>query len=403
MDAKTVGNNIARLRKENNMTQAELAEKLDVSPKTVSKWESGQGYPDITSFPGIASVFGVSVDYLMLGEKRGITIAGNILVDIVKNIDIYPKQGMLANVNEISQAVGGCAPNVAIDIAKIDRSVPISVLGKVGTDENGRFLLSQLQKNGIDVEGVLFSETTPTSFTDVMSMPSGERTFFHKRGANAEFGAEDVDVKSLSCDIFHIGYIHLLDEFDKSDPTYGTNMAKLLSLVQKEGIKTSIDVVSDSGADYGAKVIPALKYTNYAIMNEVEACATFELSPYDEKDNILEDNIKSAMVKMAEAGVKDKVIIHTKTVSYAYDVRSEEFTKVFSLKIPKEKIKGSVGAGDAFCAGCLYGLFNDYNDKQILEFASAAAACNLFEADSVSGMRSRNEIYVVNEKYDRIK
>ena len=402
MDTKTVGNTIARLRKENSMTQAELAEKLNISPKTISKWESGQGYPDITAFPNIASVFGVSVDYLMLGVKRGITIAGNILVDIVKNIDVYPKQGMLANVYEISQAVGGCAPNVAIDIARIDRSVPLSVLGKVGMDENGRFILSHLQKNGIDVEGVLFSETTPTSFTDVMSMPSGERTFFHKRGANAEFCVEDVNVKSLSCDIFHIGYIHLLDEFDKEDPEYGTNMARLLSYVQSEGIKTSIDVVSDSGADYGAKVIPALKYSNYAIMNEVEACATFNLESYDEEDNLLEENIKEAMVKMADSGVKDKVIIHTKTVSFVYDVKSEEFTKVYSLKIPKEEIKGSVGAGDAFCAGCLYGLFNDYNDKQILEFASAAAACNLFAANSVDGMRTKNEIVKMQSEYERL-
>ncbi len=402
MDAKTVGNIIANLRKENSMTQTDLAIKLDVSPKTISKWESGQGYPDVTTFPLLASVFGVTVDYLMLGEKKGITIAGNILVDIVKNIDLYPKPGMLVNLGDISQAVGGCMPNVAIDIAKMDRSVPLSVFGKIGTDENGRYLLSQLQSNGIDVEGICFSETTPTSFTDVMSMPTGERTFFHKRGANAEFCYDDIDLKKLNCDIFHIGYIHLLDEFDKPDPEYGTVMARLLCSVQKLGIKTSVDVVSDSGADYGAKVIPSLKYTNYAIMNEVEACATFNLEPYDSNDNILEDNIKTAMVKMAEAGVKDKVIIHTKTVSYAYDVHSGDFTKVYSLRIPKEEIKGSVGAGDAFCAGCLYGLFNNYSDTQLLEFASAAAACNLFGADSVSGMKTRNEIFEVMDKYERL-
>ena len=43
MDAKTVGNTIARLRKENSMTQAELASRIDVSSKAVSKWENGQG------------------------------------------------------------------------------------------------------------------------------------------------------------------------------------------------------------------------------------------------------------------------------------------------------------------------------------------------------------------------
>lgn len=402
MDAKTMGNIIAKLRKGAGMTQSALALKLDVSSKAVSKWENGQGYPDITTLPSLASVFGVSIDYLMLGEKKGITVAGNVLVDIVKNIDIYPKPGMLVNLNEISYAVGGCAPNVAIDLAKIDRSIPLKVIGKIGKDENGRYILSQLQKNGIDVESVCFSDSTPTSFTDVMSMPSGERTFFHKRGANAEFGYDDIDVNGLNCDIFHIGYIHLLDEFDKPDEEYGTVMARLLCNVQSRGIKTSIDVVSDSAADYGAKVKPSLKYANYAIMNEVESCLTFGLEPYDLKEKLIEENVKTAMIKMAECGVKDKVIVHTKTVSFVYDVRSESFTRATSLKIPKEEIRGSVGAGDAFCAGCLYGLFNSYGDKQLLEFASAAAACNLFSANSVDGMRQRNEIMAMNEKYERL-
>jgi len=402
MDAKTMGNIIAKLRKGAGMTQSDLALKLDVSSKAVSKWENGQGYPDITTLPSLASVFGVTIDYLMLGEKRGVTVAGNLLVDIVKNIEYYPKQGMLVRMGDISRGVGGCATNVSINLARIDRSIPISVIGKVGTDENGRYILSELQKHGIDVEGVSFSETMPTSFTDVMSMPEGERTFFHKKGANVELSIDDIDVKNLNCDIFHIGYIHLLDEFDKPDEEYGTVMARLLCSVQREGIKTSIDVVSDSGADYAAKVIPSLKYSNYAIMNEVECCSIFNLEPYDENNRIITENIRTAMVKMAQCGVKDKVIIHSKKVSFVYDVRSESFTVVNSLKIPVNEIKGSVGAGDAFCAGCLHGLYNNYNDKQLLEFASAAAACNLFAPDSVSGMRTKGEIGLVSEKYPRI-
>ena len=84
------------------------------------------------------------------------------------------------------------------------------------------------------------------------------------------------------------------------------------------------------------------------------------------------------------------------------DVKSGEVNSVNSLKIPKEEIKGSVGAGDAFCAGCLYGLYHHYRDQQILEFASAAAACNLFAANSIDGMRSAEEILKVAEKYGRL-
>ena len=70
MNEAKVGARIAALRTERKMTQAELAERLGVSDKAVSKWELGGCYPDVTMFPLIADIFGVSVDYLMRGGSR---------------------------------------------------------------------------------------------------------------------------------------------------------------------------------------------------------------------------------------------------------------------------------------------------------------------------------------------
>lgn len=403
MDAKSIGNTIAKLRKKNGMTQLALANKLDVSDKAVSKWESGQGYPDISVFPRLAALFGVSIDYLMLGEKKGIAIAGNMIVDIVKNIDSYPQLGMLSYVSDMSMAVGGCAPNTAINLVKIDRSIPVSAMGKVGTDDNGRYIISQLLRNGINVDGITYSQDEPTSFTDVMSMPSGERTFFNKKGANSEFAPADIDIENLNCDLLHIGYILLLDQFDAEDEQYGTVMARFLHDVQAKGIKTSIDVVSDNNADYGKMIIPALKYCNYAIMNEIESCRIWNLDPRLEDGRLNIENIKTAMANMITAGVADKVVIHSKEASFAMDAKTGDFAAVPSLKIPSEEIKGSVGAGDAFCAASLYAIYNNFSDTQLLEFASAAAACNLFAANSVDGMRSKGEIMKMEEQYGRLQ
>ena len=118
MDAKSIGLLIAKLRKSSGLTQSQLAKKLNISDKAVSRWESGIGYPEITQFPELAKIFGVTVDYLLTGERKGIAIAGNILTDIVKTVDCYPQIGMLANILSVSQAVGGCAPNTSIDLAK---------------------------------------------------------------------------------------------------------------------------------------------------------------------------------------------------------------------------------------------------------------------------------------------
>jgi transcriptional regulator with XRE-family HTH domain len=69
MDAKLTGKLIAELRKERGWTQLELSEKLFVSDRTISKWESGIGYPDISQLPELSKIFNVSIDYLLTGNN----------------------------------------------------------------------------------------------------------------------------------------------------------------------------------------------------------------------------------------------------------------------------------------------------------------------------------------------
>ena len=66
---ETIGKRIAQLRKQKNLKQDDLAQKLSVSPQAVSKWENDQTCPDISLLPQLAEELGVSVDVLLSGEK----------------------------------------------------------------------------------------------------------------------------------------------------------------------------------------------------------------------------------------------------------------------------------------------------------------------------------------------
>lgn len=80
MNQYVTGAMIRELREKQKLTQAELAEKLFVSDKTVSKWESGKGYPDITLLEPIAKVFGVSVAELLSGRAvSNVNVCANML------------------------------------------------------------------------------------------------------------------------------------------------------------------------------------------------------------------------------------------------------------------------------------------------------------------------------------
>ncbi len=334
-------------------------------------------------------------------EKNGIAIAGNIIVDIVNIIDKYPEKNMLANISSSTPAVGGCVSNTIIDIAKIDPEMHLTAIGKVGNDDNGKFVISQMNQYGIDTSHIKTDDSAPTACTHVMSeKTTGERTFFYASGANGKFSADDINLDALDCKIFHAGYILLLEALDAPDEEYGTKMARLLHDVAEKGIKTSIDVVSEDGDRFREKVVPALKHVDYAIMNEIECCKVSGLEPRNADDTINVENIRKTMELFLTYGVRDTVIIHCAEAGFFLD-KNGTFAAVPSLSLPDGYIKGSVGAGDAYCAASLYGIYKGFEATEILEFASAAAACNLSEADSISGMRSKDEIIELSKKFDR--
>ena len=228
MNPARMGTTIAKLRKKQGLTQLQLAERLNVSDKAVSKWECGGGYPEITILSAMSDVFGVSVDYLLKGDTQGIAIAGNILVDIVNMIEKYPEKNMLANISDTVHAVGGCVPNTIIDIAKIDPDIFLTALGRVGSDDNGRYVMSQMRKYGVDVTQIRIDGKAPTASDNVMTeISTGDRTFFYSGGASKLFDIDDINIDALDCRIFHAGYILLLDALDAPDEEYGTRMARL--------------------------------------------------------------------------------------------------------------------------------------------------------------------------------
>lgn len=335
-------------------------------------------------------------------QTKGVTIAGVALVDVINMIDKYPEKNMLTQIKETSMAVGGCVPNTLISLSKIDKDVPLSASFKIGDDDYGKYIVEQLKLNGIDTSRAIVDKSVSTSYTQVMTeIPTGDRTFFTNMAANAAYGVDDVDVDKLDCEIFHAGYILLLDELDSEDAEFGTKMARLLNKVSSKGIKTSIDIVSVEDEElFKRVVIPAVKQCDYVIINEVESGRITGLSPRNADDSLNMDNIRKTMEQIMSYGVREKVIVHSTEMGALLD-RDGNFVVVPSLQLPKGWIKGSTGAGDCYCAACLYGLTQGFDNERLLAFAAGAAATNLTQPDSVSGVKSKEEIEEINRTLPR--
>lgn len=306
---------------------------------------------------------------------KGIAIAGTLLVDKINEIGKFPQAGELTQIKSISRAVGGCVPNVGIDLKRIDGNLTVKAVGAIGKDEEGDFLRKTLSDSGLDVSG-LKEYDEKTSFTDVMSVAGGERTFFTYAGASALFGESDVDFDKINAEMLHLGYFLLLDKVDNGDGL------KILKKAKANGVKTSIDLVSENSDRY-KQVLPCLPFVDNLIINEIEGGKLAGIEPKKE-------NIRKISEKLKELGVKERVIIHLP--EFGACLSEKGYTEVPSFDLPKGYIKGATGAGDAFCAGALYGIYKGYSDKEILEFSSMCAVMSLRGKDAVSGVVDEKDI-----------
>ncbi len=82
MNQYVTGTTIKMLREKNRLTQAELAEKLSVSDKTISKWETNRGYPDISLLEPLARAFGISMTELLSGNA---VTNGNVSANMLRS------------------------------------------------------------------------------------------------------------------------------------------------------------------------------------------------------------------------------------------------------------------------------------------------------------------------------
>ncbi len=323
--------------------------------------------------------------------RQGICVAGNIIVDIGYPVSAFPKPGQLVTIlDDKTMTVGGLAVSVGIDLARLDGDLPIHILGCMGDDPEGRLIRQQfgLYPN-INTQHI--ATCGQTSFTLVMNDSSTkERTFFQFRGANAAFDGADVPWEKINAKIFHAGYILLMDGLDEPDPVYGTRMARMLCTAKSHGMLTSVDVVSEASERFCTMVPPALKYTDYCIINEYEAGKTTGIPLRDKNGKLLEDHIPTVLNALKTMGVSRWAAIHAPEGAWGLDEQDIP-AALPSLKLPQGYIKGTTGAGDAFCSGVLYGAHQEMPLIDALRLGTATAAASLGAPDANSGVLTADE------------
>ncbi|RCH54361.1 hypothetical protein DJ568_13820 [Mucilaginibacter hurinus] len=312
--------------------------------------------------------------------RKGILVGGNWIVDQVKIIDKYPAQEALSTILSQESSNGGSAYNISKGLRKMDVPFPVEAIGLVGADNRGNGILKECSELSIDTKQLKQIKKAGTSYTDVMSVKSnGKRTFFHYRGANSLLAEDHFDFSVSQAKIFHLGYLLLLDALDEVKADGSTGAAVVLRKAKEQGFLTSVDLVSEDSDRFTNIIPPSLPYIDYLFLNEYESHMLSGIATSTGDNEVSVERCYEAAAKILTMGVRRWVIIHFPQATLALSIDGIKVLQP-SLKVPAEKIAGCVGAGDAFAAGVLMGIHEEWEMQQSLQLGVCVAASSMFKA-----------------------
>lgn len=268
-----------------------------------------------------------------------VTVIGTIVFDIfIPNVNKIPSNGQAVNIDKFPYFTGGCGSNTSIILARCGSKV--SLIGSVGNDLFGDYVISYLRQNNVDTSLISRSKKFQTSTSILLINKKGERSYFHSKGSNKEIKVKDSELEVISkSKIFHIGGANLLPSID------GKPMAKLLRFAKSKNVTTSVDLAWDTENLWLEKLKYSLNYIDILMGNKDEILSLSKQKNISDAFEFLHTN--GVKIVVCKVGAKGSIV-------------SKNSMKI---EIPSFKIKSidSTGAGDAFAGGFLFGLLSGKN------------------------------------------
>ncbi len=283
---------------------------------------------------------------------------------LARPVEEWPARGKLVFVDDIALQVGGCASNSGIGLQKL--GVPTAVVGKVGQDGFGDFLIHELNAAGVDTRGLARDSVHHTSATLVSVAADGERSFIHYRGANGALRPEEFDYDFIAeAEFLHVAGVFLMPGFD------GAPAAKTLEEARRRGVKTCCDTAWDASGRWGDLIEPMLGHIDYFLPSLEEAREITGLTePAAIAASLLDRGIGCVALKMGAAGC-------------GVWTRDGHWTAPRFTIDPVD----ATGAGDAFCAGFICGLSRGWDYARCATLGNATGALCVTGMGAVTALR----------------
>ena len=289
---------------------------------------------------------------------------GALNVDKLYRVNRIAREGEESFVTDFYETPGGSAANSIVGLARL--GLKTGYIGKVANDREGKLLLEDFGKEGVNTDGVVVTNQGRSGVVNGYVNSKGERALYVDPGVNDTLNFKEINLEYAS----HTRFLHLTS-FIGEKPFNA----------QKELIKKlpSIKVSFDPGEIYTRKGLAALKSiirrSHVVLLNENEV-KILTRQGYEKGSKVLmKEGTNRVAVKLGEKGC------------YVTDGKESHLVKPYPTRVVD-----TTGAGDAFCAGFLYGLIKGKDLYTCAKLGNFVASRCITEIGARTGLPRLSEL-----------
>jgi len=301
-----------------------------------------------------------------MNKPYDILVAGEINPDLIlSDPDLEPRFGQHETlVENATLTVGSSAAIFACGAARL--GLRVGFIGVAGDDLFGRFMMARLTERGVDVSNVIVDPQTPTGLSVILSRGT-DRAILTHLGTMDALRAEHIPDALLS----QARHFHVTSYFLQT--ALQPDLPDVFASARSLGLTTSLDTNWDPDERW-AGVEALLEHTTVFLPNETEALSLTGLANVKEAAQYLATKAGIAVVKLGEDG--------------AIACRGAEFECASSLPVT---VADTVGAGDSFNAGFLYGMLAGWDLQMSLQMGVVCGSLSTQEAGGVTAQPALDE------------
>lgn len=294
-----------------------------------------------------------------------ILVAGEINPDLILTGDVMPAFGQVEKlVDSAALTVGSSSVIFACGAARL--GLKVAFIGVCGDDIFGRFMLDEMTRRGVDVSHVIVRDEEQTGLSVILNRGS-DRAILTYAGLIAALKASDISDPLLQ----NTRHLHVASYFLQTN--LQPDLVNLFQRARSLGLTTSLDTNYDPSEKW-IGFDELLAATNVFLPNEKEALSLSGESEIELTADRLSSKVQTLVIKLGADG--------------ALGTQNGASVRVPSIPV---NVVDTVGAGDSFDAGFLYGYLNDWSVERSLQLACICGALSTQRAGGTEGQPTLDE------------